>query len=174
MTKEQKILMLLVLLVAGGGIALYISTQNAVTPDVNQTRTGASAGRETTAKVPEKPVPSKDSPIGAVTPPMGVSKKSNLPYLSNVIYKVPENGQETIHVLLFVKEGIIQDVRFTFDPASKRQSGEYLNAFNKALAGVNLKGQKVSEVSLSRIGGASLTTDAFMKAVAEINVKANS
>ena len=49
----------------------------------------------------------------------------------------------------------------------------YLNAFNKALAGVNLKGQKVSEVSLSRIGGASLTTDAFMKAVAEINVKSN-
>ncbi len=173
MTKEQKILMLLVLLVAGGGVTLYISTQNAVTPDVNQIKTRASSGREMMARVSAKQVLSKDPTTGAVTPPMGVSKKSNVPYLSNVIYEVPENGHETIHLVLFVKEGIIQDVRFTFDPASKRQSGEYLNAFNKALAGVNLKGQKVSEVSLSRVGGASLTTGAFMKAIAEINVKAS-
>lgn len=38
---------------------------------------------------------------------------------------------------------------------------------------INLKGKKLADVSLSRVGGSSLTTDAFMKAVAEIRTKAN-
>ncbi len=179
MTKEQKILMLLVLLVAGGGVSLYLLTQNAVTPletqeMINKTGNTTTKGSATTTQVPVTTIPAKDPSTGAFMPPMGIPKNINAPHLSNVTYVIPEKGTETIHVTLFVKEGLIQDVRFTFDPASTRQSGEYLSAFSKALAVANLKGQKVNEVSLSRVGGASLTTDAFMKAVTEINVKIGS
>ena len=178
MTKEQKILMLLVLLVAGGGTVLYLSTQNTATSARAQaTTTNTSRVKkgddDTTATVPVENVPTRSS-SGAIIPPMGIPKNITAPYMSSLSYETPDKGSEKIHVTLFVKDGVIQDVRFIYDPASSKNSGQYLGSFSKALAGMDLKGKKVSEVSLSRVGGASLTTGAFMKAVAEINVKANS
>lgn len=161
MNKEQKILLVLILIVAGAGATFYVSNKQGKTIDPVQGKTGGKEITETTAAT------------NAVVPKeiLGIPSSISAPYVSDISYSVPENGTEKIHLTLVVKEGVIEDVRFSFDPPTKRESHKYLTSFSDNLAKAGLKGKKVSEVSLSRVGGASLTTKAFMQAVQEINGK---
>ncbi len=90
-------------------------------------------------------------------------------YSTDVTYKVPSDKTETIHVKITLSGESISDVVFTTDtpnnPASKENIDEFMAAFNNGAA---IKGKKLSEVSLTRVGGASLTTGAFMEAVNKI------
>lgn len=170
MTKEQKILTLLILLVAGGGAALYFTTakpSESISPAKTEVATDSTQNQ---VNVPAQPSSPEKVVETANTAPSTIS----IPYTSEQTYSVPENSQEKIKVILVVKSGLIEDVTFSFDPPSKRESAEYLSSFKKALAKTDLKGKKVSDIKLSRVGGASLTTGAFMKAVDEINGKLKS
>ncbi len=166
MTKEQKILLLLVLLVGGVGATVYVNTSktpttnNVVTTPVTQTKTPV-------ATVATAAVVTPTASSGPLAVPANIARS----FTSDITYVVPEESSEGIHVTLLIKEGVIEDVRFTYNPPSKRQSQEYLSSFSKALQTAGFKGKKVSDVNLSRVGGASLTTAAFMKAVAEIDAK---
>jgi len=167
MTKEQKILILLVLLVAGVGTTIYVSSgTKEIVETVPPTVTSQAAPSTDTTKV--------DSPTTASVPtniPTSAPTSAERAIISDVVYDVPDRGTENIHVTVTLKDNLIKDVRFTFDPPTKRQSSEYLNSFSKALTTAGIKGKKISDVSLSRLGGASLTTTAFMKALHDIDAK---
>lgn len=167
MTKEQKILVLLILLVAGGGAALYITTAKTGTSATTQQVPAATVAETVKDVQTTKQVIEEKVPLSANAVPSNIS----MPYVSEQTYAVPENSQEKIKVTIYVKSGLIEDVIFSFDPPTKHESAEYLSSFKKALAKMDFKGKKVSDISLSRVGGASLTTAAFMKAVQEINGK---
>lgn len=158
MTKEQKFLLLIVLIVAGASVTYYVNDKK-------------SAQMEVTPVTQEVKVETNTNPITQIESNTQTSTAKK--YLSTVNYNVPEEKVETIHVGITLKDGLIEDISFSYDTPKEDESVYNLGNFEKALATTNLKGKKLEEISFSRLGGASLTTGAFMKAVAEIKGKVN-
>lgn len=94
-------------------------------------------------------------------------------YNADVTYDVPTEKKETLHVAVTLENGIISDLKFTTDVPDNIASKENIEAFQQALSAMSFKGQKLSEVSVSKVGGASLTSAAFMQAVGKIATQAN-
>lgn len=141
MTKEQKFLLLAVLIVAGIGVTYYV-TQNKTEGGVTNTTTTTQ-----------------------------VAVKS---YLADISYKVPDEHSETIHVKLTLTDGLISDISFSSDKPDNIASQENIDAFTQAFQnGAALKGKKLSEVSVVRLGGSSLTSAAFMEAIGKIRAQSN-
>lgn len=163
MSKEQKILLLLIILVGGAGAGFYVSNAKKSEAEVVAVTT------PTPITVPVQTTPDLVvSTPTKVTPPVAVATT----YSQDVTYSTPEEGHETIHVKLSLKDGAIADVSFSYDTPKKRESRANLGSFEKALAAQGLVGKKLSDVSLSRVGGASLTTAAFNQALGQIAAKA--
>ncbi len=158
MIKEQKILLLLILLIGGAGAGFYVS-------NAKKSKT------ETAAVTTPLPAATSVEANPTTTPPVQVSSALATTYSEDVTYLTPEEGRETIHVKLSVKEGVITDVSFNYDAPHKRESAYNLGNFEKALSSQGLIGKKVSKVLLSRVGGASLTTGAFNQALSQIAAK---
>jgi hypothetical protein len=158
MSKEQKFLLLVVLIVIGAGAVYYMQTPEPVSQDSAVALTPL-----TTTTLAPAPVP---------TLPQKVVQSSKK-YTKDITYKVPGDQTETIHVTISLLNGLISDIAFTYNKPGNEQSEENIHRFEKALAGSSLAGKKVSEVSLSRVGGASLTTNAFMEAVTKIKTDIN-
>jgi uncharacterized protein with FMN-binding domain len=146
MTKEQKFLLLAVLIIAGASTAFYY-TQSSPVP---------------TAVVPTP------------TQPTTTNQNPSIPARSfsvDTTYATPEDGHETIHVTISLSGDTIQDIAFSYDTPNKRESKENITNFERAFNDLSLKGKSLAGVSLSRIGGASLTTNAFMEAVGKIRLQ---
>ena len=141
MSKEQKFLLLVVLLVVGAGAVYYVKN----TDSLSQTS-------------------------GTSVQQVAQNVKS---YTKDVTYPVPGDQVETIHVTVSLVDGVISDVAFSYNKPGNEESEEKIKHFEKALKSVSLTGKKLSEVSLSRVGGASLTTNAFMEAVTKIKTDIN-
>jgi uncharacterized protein (UPF0333 family) len=150
MTKEQKFLLLVVLIIAGASVAYYYTQ----------------SGTKVTA-----PVTSTQTPTTTAGNPTPVPIPSHS-FSTDITYVTPEEGSETIHVTMSLSGDTINDISFTYDTPTKRQTKEYTASFERALTAMSLKGTKLSALSLSRTGGASLTTGAFMEAVAKIRTQA--
>lgn len=150
MTKEQKFLLLAVLIVAGIGVTYYVTQNNSQVATAEQ---GASTNQVTTE-----------------TKPQVVTQN----YKSNIAYKIPNGSSETIHVGITLTDGVISDITFTTDTPGHDISKAKIAAFTQALNnGADLKGKKLSEVSVVRLGGASLTSSAFMEAIGQIRAQIN-
>jgi hypothetical protein len=152
MTKQQKFLLLVVLIIAGASVTYYYNQTPAVAPTDTTT-------------------PQAQVPATIPTTPTGGTPVSQIPahsFSSDVTYQTPENGSETIHVTVSLTGDIINDISFTYDAPKKRESKQYIASFEKSFSASSLKGTKLSDLSLSRIGGASLTTGAFMQAISKI------
>lgn len=142
MSKEQKFLLLVVLLVVGAGAVYYVKNSDSLSQG-----TGGTSVKQVAQNV-----------------------KS---YAKDVTYSVPGDQTETIHVTVSLVDGAISDVAFSYNKPGNEESEEQIGHFEKALKGMSLTGKKLSEVSLSRVGGASLTTNAFMEAVTKIKTDIN-
>lgn len=162
MTKEQKILLAFVLLAVGGGVTFYV-TQQKSTP-VYQVQTPVTV-TDTTPTTPVVPVASTTD-----TPPV----VSNQTFAETLSYNAPENHTEEITVTAVVDtRGNIVDVTFTNATPTNRDSKQYLGNFAKSFSPSMIIGKNIHSVALSRVGGASLTTGAFNKAIANIGIKVN-
>jgi peptidoglycan hydrolase-like protein with peptidoglycan-binding domain len=64
--------------------------------------------------------------------------------------------------------GVITDFTYSVQ-ANDGTSKGYANSFSKSLSKSSIVGKSISNVSLSRVGGASLTTGAFMNALKSVN-----
>lgn len=111
-----------------------------------------------------------NTPQTSVPTPKPVTS-SPVQYVDNVSYNTPSGMPETIHVTVNILNGIISDVSFSYDSPTNRESGRYLSRFASSLNKNLIVGKKITNVSLSRVGGASLTTDAFMQAIQDIAAK---
>jgi uncharacterized protein (UPF0333 family) len=153
MTKEQKFLLLVVLIIAGASVTYYYTQSGTPTSGTTQQTTATTQ----TTTTNEQAVAQNQIPAHS--------------YSADVTYVTPEEGSEVIHVTINLSGDTINDITFTADPAKKRESKENIANFQRAFTALSFKGKKLSDVSLSRIGGASLTTNAFMEAVGKIKAE---
>lgn len=151
MTKEQKFLLLIVLIIAGASVTYYYT----------QSGTPVSSDTPVTQGTPAAQDPTPTTPVN----PVVTSQK----YSTDVTYNTPEEGKETIHVAITMKDTVIENIAFTYDTPTKRESKFNITNFEKAFQASSFVGKKLTEVSVSRLGGASLTSGAFMEAIKNID-----
>jgi uncharacterized protein with FMN-binding domain len=89
-------------------------------------------------------------------------------YDTEVSYRVP-SGEENIKVSITIDKDVISDIKVNLSKTDK-QSLEYQTGFENSYKSLVL-GKNIKEVNLSRVGGASLTTNAFMEAIKSISQK---
>lgn len=92
-------------------------------------------------------------------------------YTSKVTYLNPIKNEYALDVSLTVKDNLVTATAVTYsqgaekDPNAQRFEGAYKT---------EVLGKSLENISLSRVGGASLTTNAFNEALIEIKTKAQS
>ena len=89
-------------------------------------------------------------------------------YSSSVHYRVPSHSY-SMDVSVTVKNDIITAVNVAYDSSTARDS--YTRRFDKSYASYVI-GKDLQGINVSRIGGASLTTKAFNKALDSIEAQA--
>ena len=181
MTKEQKILLLFVLLIAGSGVAMYVSKNNTAIPVVStvpQTNSETNTATKLTTTTEPAPTTSETavSAIVTATPtPVPAPVVQNKTLVHNQEYIVPDGDTENITVTVILDTtGNIVDVKFAYGTPTNRESKEFLGRFNTAFSAKTLVGTKIGDIKLSRVGGSSLTTGAFNKAMATLATKVTS
>ena len=86
-------------------------------------------------------------------------------YIESATYISP-GGRETVTVGLTIKNGVVTDSSFSAT-ASDRDAREYQSMFSGSYKS-QVVGKAVNSISLSRVAGASLTTNGFNDALEQI------
>ncbi len=92
-------------------------------------------------------------------------------YTASIDYMVPKSDN-TITVQMTIDNGTVTAVKATHD-YNDRESDFYIANFD-SLIQQEVTGKKIDEVSIGRVGGASLTSNAFEDAIATIKNEAKS
>jgi uncharacterized protein with FMN-binding domain len=79
-------------------------------------------------------------------------------------------GNENLPVTLVLKGDVVTDATVTVG-ATKKESVNWQNAFISGYK-TQVVGKKISEISLSKVSGSSLTPKGFMDAIAKIETQA--
>lgn len=161
----------IIVIVAGVGFALFKSDQTTtdtapiVTQEATDTPEPMEPGTETeTATLPET------SPETSVVAPQltDAANPDTIPdgtHTTSVTYFTPKRDEYRLDVSLTTQDGIVTDANVIYsqgaenDPNPKRFEGAYKEV---------VIGTPLTDLDLSRVGGASLTTDAFNEAVDNI------
>lgn len=139
-----------------------VTTQPATKPEVVQ---------ETTPVV-TKPVATEPTPTPSPAPtPIATSDYINGSYTSSVTYRTPERDTYTMDVTLTIKNDTVTATDIIYGQGAQRDS--YARRFDGAYESY-VVGKDLDSLSLSRVGGASLTTKAFNQAVNNIKLDAAS
>ena len=90
-------------------------------------------------------------------------------YTAAASYFTPRNDEHDVEVELTIANDVVVDATVLYDGAQARtpQHTRFDDAYASEVVGVSL-----ADISLSRVGGASLTTGAFNEALAEIKTEA--
>jgi hypothetical protein len=88
-------------------------------------------------------------------------------FTSTVSYNVPENGVQSMSVTVTLNENVITNISILQSKGAGK-SRNYQNNFEASYKSLVL-GKDIKSVSLSRVGGASSTTNAFNQAIKSIN-----
>lgn len=91
-------------------------------------------------------------------------------YSNSQTYRVPEGESNSIDVKITLSGDVIKDLTVDSNYNS-RESERYVSGFESSIKS-KVVGKKISDVNLSIVGGASLTTDAFTEAISEIQAEA--
>lgn len=103
------------------------------------------------------------------TPTTPTYDYENGTYTSHISYRTPD-GNYSMDVTLTISNDKVVASDISYDSKTLRDS--YTTRFNKSYE-TYVTGKNLDSVSLSRVGGASLTSNAFNKAVADIKAKAS-
>lgn len=134
------------------------------TPDEEQTLPA-----DTAVTVDTTPAPSNLPGNTQTKPSTPASTYADGTYTASKTYRTPE-GSYTMNVSLTVANDTVTAVSTTFD--SKAQRDGYTKRFSNSYQSYVL-GKDLESVSLSRVGGASLTTGAFNSALSSIRSQAS-
>lgn len=121
--------------------------------------TGASTSQASDTQTPKVVVADKTKRVETV------DKSTSKQYSGKATYLTPRREKHDVGVTLSLDGTTITDATVSYnggDPETRSQRD-----FNKAYKD-EVIGKNIEEISLSRVGGASLTTGAFNKAVEEI------
>lgn len=92
-------------------------------------------------------------------------------YEADVTYKAPDQLTHPIHVSLTITNDVVTASNVTFGPEANGTSDVRQKSFAAAYKSVVI-GKPLASISLSRVGGSSLTTNAFNDAKAKIAAEA--
>ena len=106
-------------------------------------------------------------PKAAVTEPVAsIQAPTTKTYSATVNYKVPEGGSQSMALTVTVNGTTISNISVSQSKSgenSKKWQNNFENSYKSLVLGKNIK-----SVNLSRVGGASLTTNAFNQAIKSI------
>jgi hypothetical protein len=117
-----------------------------------------------TAPTPIKQLITPQQPRPAVTAPAS-SAEQTIEYSTSVTYDVPGDSQ-SLSVKLTLQNNIVINVSTSLSMSGGESSGyqkRFASSYKSQVLNKNIK-----DISLSRVGGASLTTEAFNQAIAKI------
>lgn len=156
--------------------ALFTSTDNEETEAISfdtfpGNKTVTPTPSDSAVPGPTEPAPS--TPITTPTPAPAIVNKNNYTngtYSTTVSYRTPD-GTYQMNVALTVVDDSVTGTSVAFDSRGARDgySRRFSNSYQSQVVGKDL-----SNVQLSRVGGASLTTRAFNNAVSSIKSEAKS
>lgn len=94
-----------------------------------------------------------------------VSSTGGTSYQSEATYLTPARIEHTVGVNLTVADGIVTDATVLYNGSEPEtaQQGNFENAYRSEVIG-----KRLEDLELSRVGGASLTSNAFNEAVDNI------
>lgn len=173
MTKQEKFLLLVVLVVSGVGATLYVQNTKSTNSLKEQVQVGVQNTSGVNPVTTQNETSVTDSPApqnptgGAQTNTGSVTTNTSSTRQATVGYSVPNGDTENLAVTVTLTNGTISDISFSMTPTNK-ESSEYYNKFKNSFPKSQIIGKTLSGVSLSRVGGASLTTNAFNKAISEL------
>lgn len=121
------------------------------------------AAQETTAVTTSQTSSSSSSTANSST---ATANYNDGTYSATQTYSVPHGDSNSIRVTITISSGIITAAT-TDDSYADHESGEYIDSFKNSLSAV-IVGQNLDSTPQSRIGGASLTTQAFYDALETI------
>ncbi|MBP6881420.1 MAG: hypothetical protein KBC35_02235 [Candidatus Pacebacteria bacterium] len=122
---------------------------------------------ETTATTPiPSPAP---TPTPTPAPAAILYNYRNGTYSSQISFRTPE-GTYSMDVTMTMNNDVITSTDIVFDSKAARDG--YTKRFNTSYQ-TYVIGKNLDTLNLSRIAGASLTTDAFKKAITEIKTQAS-
>jgi cytoskeletal protein RodZ len=165
------IIAIIVLLLAGlafTGFQARNTTPAAPTPVVEQNKVPVEA-------TPTTPTETKTNPTNTTTAPSTETPSTkttykNGTYEATVTYVVPNRKTYSMDVSLTLTDDVITTAAVSYgDGAEKDPNAQRFDAAYKSL----VIGQKLDAIQLSRVGGASLTTNAFNEAAGTIKTKAS-
>lgn len=94
-------------------------------------------------------------------------------YEATADYTVPNGTQYSVQVAMSISDDVVTDVQVFFDDKESGQTSTGMQEAFYGAFGEEVIGQNLSEVNLSRVGGASLTSQAFNDAVVDIRAQAS-
>ena len=176
MTKQEKFLLLVVLVVSGVGATIYV--QNTKKDQAAQNNFGVQevvVENQNNNSDTVNNISDTETMAGQGSAVSNTEQNSNSNMAasaktlqSSVSYTTPEGHSETLSVVVTLQNGVISDISFSEVPTNK-ESKEYYNKFSSKFSKSILIGKTLSEASIQRTGGASLTTAAFNAALKKLS-----
>ncbi|MCB9812703.1 hypothetical protein H6778_03535 [Candidatus Nomurabacteria bacterium] len=123
---------------------------------------------QTPSSSPEPTPAPSPTPTPTPAPTVPANTFANGTYTTSVDYRVPSHNY-TMGVSVTITDDMITAVNVTYDSRTAKDS--YTRRFDKAYASY-VVGEALDGIQTSRIGGASLTTKAFNKALDTIEAQA--
>lgn len=154
--------------VAVGSYVYIVNPLSSKTTPSTSTQTSSStaspASQPNTPATSTAPATSTPQPTPSVTPQTDQTNNNKTQYY------VP-GGANSIDVTITTKAGVVTDVKNVHKYAD-RESSSYIQSFDSAIKKY-IVGKNIKNVSPSRIGGASLTSNAFFEALQQISTQVN-
>ena len=146
-----------------GGYSLFATQDNTAA-----STTGTSSQVSTTTSTPSSPASTTNTTTASSSATDSTSSGSykDGTYNATVSYSVPHGATNSLKATVTVSNGSITAVS-TDDSYSDHESGQWISEFESSLSS-SVVGTNLASASFSRIGGASLTTDAFNNALEQI------
>lgn len=135
------------------------------TPSTPTAPTPTPATISTTPTAPTIPPPSP------VTPAVPATAFKNGTYTASAAYVAPGRANHTVNLTLTIANDVVTESNITYTGDTVETSTSYQKRFSNAYK-AEVVGKSLEGISLARVGGASLTSGAFNKAVAEVKTKA--
>lgn len=185
MNTTNKILLGVMILLAGGVSVLYVDSQKSIVAVVNTVTSSASPQAPVTSTVIVTPSTNTQTSVAVVTTqatqttktttaqptqtttatPITQSQSKTVSTIVN--FSVPKGQTDSFSLTATVKDGLITDLSFSQD-YNNRDSAEYFQSFQNSFSKSSVIGKKIGSVYLSRVGGATLTTNAFNQALSNL------
>jgi hypothetical protein len=165
------ILIIGAIVIAIGAGALFMIPKNDTTTPVPETETAARTETSSEADT-EATTPTDTMVAPEETTTSDTTSVANGTYNAKGTYLTPKRTEHAVEVTLTVEDGMVTESVVLFDnkPAGESSNPNQVNFYESYTSEV--VGQPLETISLSRVGGASLTTNAFNDAVAIILAEA--